>query len=28
VPSLILDGELYWGREHVADVRERLLQSA
>jgi 2-hydroxychromene-2-carboxylate isomerase len=28
VPSLILDGELYWGREHIDDVRERLLQSA
>jgi len=28
VPSLILDGELYWGREHIADVGERLLQGA
>jgi 2-hydroxychromene-2-carboxylate isomerase len=27
VPSLVLDGELYWGREHIEDVRERLLQS-
>ena len=25
VPSLIVDGELYWGREHLADVRARLL---
>lgn len=28
VPSLVVDGELYWGREHIADVRERLLQGA
>lgn len=25
VPSLILDGELFWGREHLDDVRARLL---
>ena len=24
VPSLVLDGELFWGREHLADIRERL----
>ncbi len=24
VPSLIVDGELYWGREHLDDVRVRL----
>jgi 2-hydroxychromene-2-carboxylate isomerase len=24
VPSFILDGELFWGREHLADIRERL----
>jgi 2-hydroxychromene-2-carboxylate isomerase len=28
VPSLVLDGELFWGREHLDDVRERLLCSA
>ena len=26
VPSLVLDGELYWGREHIDDVGERLRQ--
>jgi 2-hydroxychromene-2-carboxylate isomerase len=26
VPSLVLDGELYWGGERIDDVRERLLQ--
>ena len=25
VPSLIVDGELYWGREHLPDIRARLL---
>jgi 2-hydroxychromene-2-carboxylate isomerase len=25
VPSLVVEGELYWGREHLADIRERLL---
>jgi len=25
VPSLVVDGELYWGREHLPDIRERLL---
>ncbi len=25
VPSLIVDGELYWGREHLDDIRRRLL---
>jgi 2-hydroxychromene-2-carboxylate isomerase len=24
VPSLILEGELFWGREHLADIREKL----
>ena len=24
VPSLIVEGELYWGREHLADIREKL----
>jgi 2-hydroxychromene-2-carboxylate isomerase len=24
VPSLILDGELFWGREHLPDIREML----
>jgi 2-hydroxychromene-2-carboxylate isomerase len=24
VPSLVVDGELYWGREHLPDVRARL----
>ena len=24
VPSFILDGELYWGREHLPDIREML----
>jgi len=25
VPSLVVDGELYWGREHLPDIRARLL---
>lgn len=24
VPSFVLDGELFWGREHLPDIRERL----
>ena len=24
VPSFIVDGELFWGREHLPDIRERL----
>ncbi len=24
VPSLVVDGELYWGREHLPDIRARL----
>jgi 2-hydroxychromene-2-carboxylate isomerase len=24
VPSFILDGELFWGREHLPDIRGRL----
>jgi 2-hydroxychromene-2-carboxylate isomerase len=25
VPTLVLDGELFWGREHLPEIRERLL---
>jgi 2-hydroxychromene-2-carboxylate isomerase len=28
VPSLIVEGELYWGREHLGDIRDRLLRTA
>jgi 2-hydroxychromene-2-carboxylate isomerase len=28
VPSFILDGELFWGREHFADIREMLRDAA
>jgi len=28
VPSFILEGELFWGREHLADIKERLAPSA
>ena len=28
VPSLVVDGELYWGREHLADIQERLSTEA
>jgi 2-hydroxychromene-2-carboxylate isomerase len=28
VPTLVLDGELFWGREHLPDIRERLLAQA
>jgi hypothetical protein len=24
VPSFIAEGELFWGREHLADIREKL----
>jgi len=24
VPSLIVEGELFWGREHLAEIREKL----
>jgi 2-hydroxychromene-2-carboxylate isomerase len=24
VPSFIVDGELFWGREHLPDIREML----
>jgi 2-hydroxychromene-2-carboxylate isomerase len=24
VPSFVIDGELFWGREHLPDIRERL----
>jgi len=27
VPSIIVDGELFWGREHIEDIRARLLAS-
>lgn len=27
VPSFVLDGELYWGREHLPEIRARLLDS-
>lgn len=27
VPSFVLDGELYWGREHLDDIREILRRS-
>lgn len=27
VPSFILDGELYWGREHLPEISERLASS-
>jgi 2-hydroxychromene-2-carboxylate isomerase len=28
VPTLVIEGELYWGREHLPDIRERLLAAA
>jgi 2-hydroxychromene-2-carboxylate isomerase len=28
VPSFILDGELFWGREHLPDIREVLAEPA
>jgi 2-hydroxychromene-2-carboxylate isomerase len=28
VPSLIVDGELFWGREHLADIKEKLMPLA
>jgi 2-hydroxychromene-2-carboxylate isomerase len=28
VPTLVVDGELYWGREHLPDIRERLIARA
>ena len=28
VPSFVLDGELYWGREHLPDIREILAATA
>jgi 2-hydroxychromene-2-carboxylate isomerase len=28
VPSFFVDGELFWGREHLADIREMLLDAA
>jgi 2-hydroxychromene-2-carboxylate isomerase len=28
VPSFVIDGELFWGREHLPDIRERLAAPA
>jgi len=28
VPSIMVDGELYWGREHIADIQTRLAAEA
>jgi 2-hydroxychromene-2-carboxylate isomerase len=28
VPSFIVEGELFWGREHLADIREKLASLA
>jgi len=28
VPSFIVDGELFWGREHLPDIREMLARLA
>jgi 2-hydroxychromene-2-carboxylate isomerase len=28
VPSLVVDGELFWGREHIPEIRARLLAGA
>ena len=28
VPSFVLDGEIYWGREHFPDIRELLAESS
>jgi len=28
VPSFVLDGELFWGREHLPDIREMLVAAA
>jgi 2-hydroxychromene-2-carboxylate isomerase len=28
VPSFVLDGELFWGREHLPDIRDMLASSA
>ena len=28
VPSFIVDGELFWGREHLADIKEKLVPLA
>jgi 2-hydroxychromene-2-carboxylate isomerase len=25
VPSFLIDGELFWGREHLSDIREKLV---
>jgi 2-hydroxychromene-2-carboxylate isomerase len=28
VPTFVLDGELFWGREHLPDIRAMLIASA
>ena len=28
VPSFVVDGELFWGREHLPDIREMLAHAA
>ena len=28
VPTFVVDGEIFWGREHLADIREMLAQPA
>ncbi len=28
VPSFVVDGELFWGRENLPDIRELLLGAA
>jgi 2-hydroxychromene-2-carboxylate isomerase len=28
VPSFVLDGELFWGREHLPEIRDMLGASA
>jgi 2-hydroxychromene-2-carboxylate isomerase len=28
VPTFVIDGELFWGREHIPDIREMLEQAA
>lgn len=28
VPSFVIDGELFWGKEHLPAIRERLLQTS
>jgi 2-hydroxychromene-2-carboxylate isomerase len=28
VPTFVLEGEIYWGREHLPDIRQRLAAAA